>query len=69
MIKNICIRESYKDKQGNEKVSWNILGVLIETDAGKQYVKWHTLPGVLLNVFEAKAKAKPENQDADEVEL
>lgn len=55
MIKSICIREEYKDKQGNEKVSWNKIGILIETN-GKQYVKLYHIPGVLASVFEPKPK-------------
>ena len=56
MTKDICIREAYKDKDGNEKVSWNKLGVLIEAANGKQYVKLYSIPGVLLNVFEPKPR-------------
>ena len=56
-MKDICIRESYTDKKTNEeKVSWNRVGVLIETSEGKQYVKMYAIPGVLMSVFERKAK-------------
>lgn len=55
-MKDICVRESFKDKQGNEKTSWNKIGILIETAEGKQYVKLYHMPGVLLNVFEQKKK-------------
>lgn len=58
-MKDICIRESYKDKQGNEEVSWNRVGILIETKEGKQYVKMYAIPGVLMSVFERKAKEAP----------
>lgn len=53
-MKDLCIRESYK-KDGNEKVSWNKIGVLIEAN-GKQYVKLFHMPGVLVSVFEPKKK-------------
>jgi hypothetical protein len=69
-MKDICIRESYVDKKTNEeKVSWNRVGILIET-GGKQYVKMYAIPGVLMSVFERKAKEpqKPVNSDADDVE-
>jgi len=56
-MKDICIRESYVDKKTNEeKVSWNRVGVLIETKEGKQYVKMYAIPGVLMSVFERKVK-------------
>jgi hypothetical protein len=57
MIKNICIRESYTDKQGEERVSWNRIGVLIET-GDKQYVKLYHIPNVLASVFEPKEKSE-----------
>jgi len=64
MIKNLCIREVY-DKDGQEKVSWNIIGILIEAANGKQYVKLHHIPGVLINVFEQK-KREEATQSKDE---
>lgn len=75
MVKNICLRESYKDKQGIEKVSWPVIGVLIETAEGKQYVKLYHMPGALMNVFAPKVKDVPKedvpdvNLDADGVDL
>ena len=66
MVKNICIRESYTDKTGVERTSWNTIGCLIEGKDGKQYVKIYHMPGVLCSVFEPKPKgdAKPkESQD------
>lgn len=54
-MKDLCIRESYNDKEGNEKVSWNKIGVLIDAN-GKQYVKLFHIPGVLISVFEQKKK-------------
>lgn len=65
-MKDICIRESYQ-KDGQEKVSWNRVGVLIETKEGKQYVKMYAMPGVLMSVFERKAKEAP--KPALEVDL
>lgn len=54
-MKDLMIRESYKAKDGQEKVSWNKVGVLIETN-GKQYVKLFHIPGQLISVFEQKPK-------------
>ena len=54
-MKDLCIRESYK-KGDTDMVSWNKIGVLIETGEGKQYVKLYHIPGVLISVFEQKAK-------------
>ena len=55
-MKDLCIRESYTGKDGVEKVSWNKIGVLIETKEGKQYVKLYHIPNILINVFEQKKK-------------
>jgi hypothetical protein len=65
VVKNLCIRESYKGKDGMEKVSWNVIGVLIETNEGKQFVKLHTIPGVLISVFAPKAKEPIKPNDAN----
>ena len=54
-MKNLCIRESYKGKNGEDNVSWNVIGVLFEAN-GKQYVKLHHIPGVLINVFDQRKK-------------
>lgn len=64
-MKNLCIRESYKDKNDEEKVSWNKIGVLIETNEGKQYVKLYHIPGVLIKVFDQKKK----EETSDSVEF
>lgn len=63
-IKNLCIRESYQDKEGNEKVNWNRIGILFEAK-GKQYVKLYHIPGILISIFEPKEK----NNNQGEVEL
>ena len=63
-IKNLCIRESYEDKQGEQKVNWNRIGILFEAN-GKQYVKLYHIPGVLISVFEPRQKSN----DKGEVEL
>ena len=55
-MKDLCIRESYKNNKGEEKVSWNKIGILIETNEGKQYIKLYHIPGVLINIFEQKKK-------------
>ena len=62
-MKNLCIRESYKGKNGEDNVSWNVIGVLFEAN-GKQYVKLFHIPGVLINVFEQK-KRKEVKPDED----
>jgi len=55
MIKDIVARETY-EKNGEEKVSWNTIGKLIETPEGKQYVKLNFIPNTLFSVFEQKKK-------------
>ena len=55
MPKNLCIRENYKDKNGEEKHKWNVIGVLFESN-GKEYIKLFHMPGTLISVFEPKPK-------------
>lgn len=55
MAKSIVARDAYKDKEGNEKVAWNPVGVLIEHN-GKQYIKLNQNPGVLYHCFEIERK-------------
>jgi len=62
-IKNLCIRETYKDKDGNERVAWPSIGVLIDGKNDKQYVKLYHMPGVLINVFEQKKKDASEDME------
>ena len=54
-MKDLCIRESYQ-KDGEEKVSWNKIGVLIDGKEGNQYVKLFHIPNTLITVFEQKSK-------------
>ena len=56
-MKDLCIREEY-DSNGDTKVSWNKIGVLIDAKNGKQYVKLNHIPGVLISVFEQREKGK-----------
>ncbi len=56
-MKDLCIRETY-NKNGEEKTSWNKIGILIDGKEGKQYIKLFHIPGVLISVFEQKAKDK-----------
>ena len=58
-MKDLCIRESY-NKNGEEKVSWNKIGILFEAN-GKQYIKLSHIPGVLISVFEQKKKNEGES--------
>lgn len=58
-MKDLCIRESY-EKNGEQKVSWNKIGILFEAN-DKQYIKLFHIPGVLINVFEQKKKGQPAN--------
>ena len=53
--KDICVRESYTDHNGEEKVSWNRVGILIDK-GDKQYVKLFHMPGALCSVFEQRKK-------------
>ena len=55
MIKDVCVRESYKDGSGEEKTSWNKIGILIEKGE-KSYLKLFHMPGVLASIFDQKKK-------------
>jgi len=57
-MKYLCIRETY-EKDGNETVRWNRIGILFEK-GDKQYVKLYHIPGVLISVFESKPKDNAE---------
>lgn len=65
-MKDLMIRESY-EKNGETKVSWNKIGVLIESANGKQYVKLFHIPGQLISVFEQKPKEEVKKVATEEV--
>ena len=62
MIKNLCIRESYKDKSGTDIVTWNKIGILF-TAKDKEYAKLFHIPGVLISVFEQRPKEEKLEDD------
>jgi len=67
-MKDICIREEY-ESNGESKVSWNKIGVLIDAKNGKQYIKLNHIPNVLCSVFDQRKKEdKPKQEyiDVDE---
>jgi len=55
MTYNLCVRESYKDKEGNEKTKWNRIGVMFESN-DKKYMKLYHMPNTLISVFEPKPR-------------
>lgn len=55
VTKDICVRESYQDSQGNDVVSWNKIGYFIDKGE-KQYIKLYHMPNVLCSVFERREK-------------
>jgi hypothetical protein len=59
-MKDLCVRESFKGNDGEEKVRWNKIGILFKTK-DKEYVKLFHMPGVLINVFEQKQKDEGAN--------
>ena len=46
MVKDICVRDSFTDKDGNEKTLFNKIGILIEK-GDKTYTKLFHMPGVI----------------------
>ena len=59
-MKNLCIRESYTNKNNEEKVSWNKIGILFEGKNGNEYIKLFHIPNVLISVFAQKKKETEE---------
>ena len=55
MTYNLCVRETYKGKDGADKTTWNKIGVMFESN-DKKYMKLYHMPGVLISVFEPKPK-------------
>ena len=54
--KYINVGEPYTAADGSEKMSFKRVGELFTGKNGKEYVKFYTMPGVLLHVFEDKPK-------------
>jgi len=61
-MKDLCIRESYT-KDGEEKVSWNKIGILFTGKNDKEYVKLSHIPNTLISVFEQKKKEEKLQDD------
>lgn len=55
MVYNLCVRESYKGNDGEEKTKWNRIGVMFESN-DKKYMKLYHIPNTLISVFEIKPK-------------
>jgi len=55
MVYNLCVAEKYEDKNGEEKLKWNRIGVMFESK-DKKYIKLYHMPGTLISVFEVKPK-------------
>jgi len=66
--KSLCIREAYTNKQGEEKVSWNKVGILFEAN-GKSYIKLYHIPNTLISVFEPRNKENGPKNEGGDVEL
>ena len=64
-MRNICIRESYTNAQGEEKVSWNRIGILFTGKNGKEYMKLYHIPNTLISVFEQKKKEETQGGGED----
>jgi len=62
MAKDLVIRETYKDKSGGEKTTWNKIGVIF-TSKDKEYMKLFHMPGILISIFEQKPKEPKETDD------
>ena len=54
-VQNLVIGTKY-EKNGEEKMSWATIGVLITGDDGKQFAKLHHIPGQIINVYDQKPR-------------
>ena len=63
-MKYLCIRETYTDNQGRERVSWNRIGFLFSAK-GKEYIKLYHIPNTLISIFEPKPKKEAPPLDED----
>lgn len=61
-MKFLCIPEEY-EQNGEKKIAWHRIGVLIDGKNGKQYVKLYHIPNTLIHVYEQEKKDKPDNTD------
>ena len=55
----LCVGESYKNAQGEDKVAWKRIGEIFTAKSGKEYAKLYMHPGVLISVFEDEQKNAP----------
>jgi len=63
-MKDLVVGSKYQ-KNGEEKVSWSKVGILIEKDGRPAFIKLNMFPDLLINIFEQKergAKAPAVNQ-------
>ena len=67
-MKNLCIRESYKDKNGKERVTWNKIGIMFGAN-NKEYIKLYHIPNILISVFEQKSKSQEVAEEPESLEL
>jgi hypothetical protein len=58
VIKNICTKRTFTTKNGEEKATWPIVGVLKETDKGQQFISLNMFPQTDFYVFEQREKVK-----------
>ncbi len=65
-MKDLVIRESYTNNSGEEKASWNKIGVLFTGKNGKEYVKLNHIPNTLISVFEPKKKDESQENVSQE---
>lgn len=61
-MKDICIREKYEGKNGEEKTNWNKIGFIFESN-GKEYMKLYHIPNTLISIFEQKPKETQDTQN------
>jgi len=61
-MKDIVAREEYAGSDGEQKVSWNKIGILIDKN-DKQYIKLSMFPGTLFSVFDQKKKEADQTND------
>jgi len=56
--KDICVKKSWVDKNGNEEVRWLKVGTYKETDKGKQFVEFNIFPNTVFYIFDKKRRSE-----------
>lgn len=66
IYKDIVTKKVYKNKQGEEKASWNKVGIQKTTDDGKQFLELFMFPDTQFYLFEKKEEPKQQVEEKED---